>query len=96
MSPSVSANPAKRNPPAAKAAPTPTEKPSSGVADPAAAAPPTTLDEDGGYTFVYKIDVREAKRLLTRTGRGTREEMEKELPRYVERIVKRAIDSEVY
>ena len=93
MTPTASANPAKH-----KAPPVSSEKPSSGAADPAAAAPPapTILDEDGGYTFVYKVEKREAQRLLTRTGRTGKLEMERELPKYVERIVKRAIDSEVY
>lgn len=91
MTPTASANPAKH-----KIPPISSEKPQTGAAAPAAAAPPTILDDDGGYTFVYKVEQREARRLLTRTGRSSREEMEKELPRYVERIVKRAIDSEVY
>ncbi len=92
MTPTASANPAKH-----KAPPVSSEKPQIGAAVPAAAAPPATiLDADGGYTFVYKVEKREAMRLLTRTGRSTVAAMEAELPRYVERIVKRAIDSEVY
>lgn len=60
------------------------------------APPASVLNENGSYEFIYQIDPQETKRLLTRTGRGTREEMERELPRYVERIVKRAIESEIY
>lgn len=60
------------------------------------APPASVLDPNGAFTFLHTIDPQETKRLLTRTGRGTREEMERELPRYVERIVKRAIESEIY
>lgn len=63
---------------------------------PGHAVPASVLDSNGAFTFLHTIDPQETKRLLTRTGRGTREEMERELPRYVERIVKRAIESEIY
>lgn len=66
------------------------------VASSLAAPPAPVLSQDGSYEFIYVINPQETRRLLTRTGRATREEMERELPRYVERIVKRAVESEIY
>jgi len=82
----VKPKPAKPNPPVSN--------PQGAVAS--APAAPTALNADGSYDFLYTINPQETRRLLTRTGRANREEMEKELPRYVERIVKRAVESEIY
>lgn len=61
-----------------------------------ATAPPAVLETDGSYIAMYTVDPSIVKRLLTRTGRADRAAMEAELPRYVERIIKRAVENEVY
>lgn len=98
MKPTSTATPAAPNPPAASpATSTPPDTPKPGAAAQVTApTPDVKLDQDGSYTFVYSIDPQITRRLLTRTGRGTKETMLTELPRYVERIVKRAFENEVY
>jgi len=97
MTPPASANPAKPRSSKAPTAPsTPPEQPPAGVDTVSPTPPAPILDQDGSYSFLYTIDPPTVKRLLTRTYRPDREEMEKALPRYVETIVKRAIDTEVW
>lgn len=98
MKPTSTATPAAPDSPAAEqASSAPPEPPKPGAAAKVTAPPPTvSLDQDGSYSFLYTIDPQITRRLLTRTGRGTKEAMLAELPRYVDRIVKRALDNEVY
>lgn len=106
MTPTRPAPPAAPKP--SKAAKTPSaspDTPTGVVAQPASTPPaPTTTrlevlsqqEHDLGCEFIFSIDPQITRRLLTRTGRATREQMWGELPKYVERIVKRALENEVY
>ena len=98
MKPASPAILAAHKPPEANPAPTaPPDNPKSGAAaQTTTAPPPATLEDDGSYLFVHSVDPMIVRRLLTRTGRATREQMLAELPRYVERIIKRALENEVY
>lgn len=96
MTPTRTAAPAAPKPPKPTSASVPPDKPQSGAAAPTTAPPPVKLEDDGSYQFIYQIDSMITRRLMTRTGRATKEEMIAELPRYVERIVKRALENEVY
>lgn len=54
------------------------------------------IEEDGSYIHIHHVDPLIVKRLLTRTGRATREEQERELPDYIKGIVNRALAAEVF
>lgn len=92
MSPTGSATPPKPKSPKAHTAPS--APPDQGAAS--TTAPPAILESDGSYIAMFTVEPGVVRRLLTRTGRPTREAMEAELPRYVDRVFKRAIENEVY
>lgn len=97
MKPASPAILAAHKPPEPSPAPTVhPDDPKSGAAAQTTTAPPVKLEDDGSYVLLYTVDPMIVRRLLTRTGRATREQMLAELPRYVERIVKRALENEVY
>lgn len=112
MKPASPAILAAHKPPEANSAPTaPPDNPKSGAAAQTTTAPPPNKPESIDKTmmldlsvgtgcdyaeFIFRVESAVVRRLLTRTGRATREQMLAELPRYVERIVKRALENEVF
>lgn len=96
MMPTSTATPAAHDPQVTTPAPSaPPEDSKSGAAA-NTTAPPPVLEADGSFVFVYTIDPLITKRLLTRTGRAKREQMLIELPKYVDRIIRRALENEVF